>query len=211
MAVDDPVADLKRRSRRETRPVRAWWRDHELDSVPMPTCRKLVAAVIEEVPRQALAVLHQMRDQLRVTDLPLLARVAEPDPRPVVRLLANMLARDEGRAELAIALGRWRDDPHRAAACLALATIAPRGEQAFAGFVELALSVCATCVWSHVEGDQRAVGVLLGKLAEAAPTRVEAFVRRYARLMTRTCVRNAIAHLPARDELLALHRRATSI
>ena len=210
MAVDDPIADLKRRARRDRTPVKAWWRDHELADVPVATCRRIAAAVIDEVPLQGIAVLQQMKDDLRAQDLPLLAKIAAPDPRPVVKLISAMLARDDGRAELAIALGGWRDgpEPQRCAACLGLASLAPRGERAFAGFTALALSVCATVVWSHAPADQAAVGTLLGKLGGP---RVEAFVRRYARLMSRACVRTATAALPAREELLELHRRATSI
>ena len=205
-SIDDPTADLKKRARRargaELRTIaRAWWREHELERVPVASCRRI-------------AVLQLVGEQLRVADLPVLARVVEPEPRPIVRLLVVMLARDDGRAELAHAIGGWRDAPasaQRCAACLALASLGPRGEDAFAGFTTLALSVCATVVWSHVPDDQAAVGALLGKLAPAAPLRVDGFVRRYARLMSRPCVRAAVAKLAARDELLALHRRATSI
>ena len=196
---------------RLARTVRAWWRDHELDRVPMSTCRRIASTLVDDAPPLGIAVLQQLGDQLRVADLPLLARVAAPDPRPVVRLLVAMLARDDGRAELAHALGDWREGQARAVACHALASLAPQGETAFAGFTALALSVCATVVWSHAPADQAAVGALLGKLAGAAPTRVDAFVRRYARLMSRPCARAATARLPAREELLALHRRATSI
>lgn len=217
--IDDPTADLKKRARRAHGPelkaiARAWWREHELDRVPIASCRRIAAGLVDDSPGLALAVLGLLGEQLRVADLPLLARVVAPDPRPVARLLALMLARDDGRAELAHAIAGWRDAPvgaQRAAACLALASLAPRGDAAFAGFTQLALSVCATIVWSHDAGDQAAVGSLLGKLGVAAPMQVEAFVRRYARLMSRTCARVAVAKLPGRDELLAHHRRATSI
>ena len=211
---DDPVADLKQRARRDprvTRTVRGWWRDHELDRVPISTCRRIASTVIDEAPQLGLAVLQQMSEQLRVADLPMIGRVAPGKPRATARLLAAMLARSEGRAELAHALGNWREAPTRAIACTALASLAPQGETAFAGLTALVLGLCATVVWSHAPVDQVAVGALLGKLATAAPTRVDAFVRRYARLMSRACVRLAIAALPARDELIALHRRATSI
>ena len=218
-SIDDPTADLKKRARRargaELRTIaRAWWREHELERVPVASCRRIAVSLIDDAPALAIAVLQLVGEQLRVADLPVLARVVEPEPRPIVRLLVVMLARDDGRAELAHAIGGWRDAPasaQRCAACLALASLGPRGEDAFAGFTTLALSVCATVVWSHVPDDQAAVGALLGKLAPAAPLRVDGFVRRYARLMSRPCVRAAVAKLAARDELLALHRRATSI
>jgi hypothetical protein len=218
-AIDDPAADLRRRARRaqgaELKAIaRAWWRDHELGRVPVGSCRRIAAGLIDDSPALAIAVLQQLGEQLRVADLPLLARVAATDPRAIARLLALMLARDDGRAELAHAIADWRDAPtsaQRCAACGALASLAPRGDAAFAGFTALALSLCATIVWSHADDDQAAVGALLGKLAAAAPAHVDGFVRRYARLMSRPCARLAVAKLPARDELLAHHRRATSI
>ncbi len=211
-AIDDPVADLKKRARKDPRlgkTVRAWWRDHDLDRVPMSSCRRIAATLVDDSPVLGIAVLQLLGDQLRVADLPMIARLAEP--RPIVKLLSVMLARDDGRAELAHAIADWREGPQRACACHALASLAPQGDAAFAGFTALALGLCGTVVWSHVPADQAAVGALLGKLAHAAPTRVDAFVRRYARLMSRPCVRAATGKLAARDELLALHRRATSI
>lgn len=211
-SIDDPIADLKKRARRDPRTARtvhAWWHDHELDRMPVASCRRIAATLVEDSPALGIAMLELLCDQLRVADLPLLARLTER--RPIVRLLSSMLARDNGRAQLAHAIGDWREGPQRDLACLALASIAHDGDAAFAGFTALALSVCATVVWSHQPADQAAVGALLKRLARAAPPRVEAFVRRYARLMSRPCVRAATANLPARDELLALHRRATSI
>ena len=174
-AIDDPVADLKKRTRRDPRvgrAVRIWWREHELDRVPMATCRRIASALIDDAPRLGVAVLQQLSEQLRVADLPMIARVAPIDARTTVRLLSAMLARMEGRAELAHALADWREAPTRAVACHALASLAPHGETAFAGFTALALGVCATVVWSHAPVDQAAVGALLGKLAVASPTRV---------------------------------------
>ena len=191
-AIDDPIADLKKRARRDPRvgqTVRGWWRDHDLERVPIASCRRIAATLLEDSPALGIAMLQLLGDQLRVADLPLLARVTEP--RPIVRLLSRMLARDDGRAELAHAIGDWREGPRRDVACLALASLAPQGDAAFAGFTALALSVAATVVWSHAPDDQAAVGALLGKLAPVAATRVDAFVRRYARLMSRPCVRRA--------------------
>jgi 3-methyladenine DNA glycosylase AlkD len=68
-------------------------------------------------------------------------------------------------------------------------------------------------VWSPESLDQTAVGWLLRDLSRAEPTRVEAFVRRQARFMSRECVRQAIDKLPAarQQELLAHWKHATSL
>jgi hypothetical protein len=68
-------------------------------------------------------------------------------------------------------------------------------------------------VWSHERYDQTAVGQLLRELSRSEPSRVEMFVRRYARLMSRECVRAAVSTLTVaqRTALLAHHKRATTL
>ena len=91
--------------------------------------------------------------------------------------------------------------------------LAPHGDAALPGLAELVLAICATVVWSHESFDQTAVGWALRELSSADPAAVEAFFRRHALLMSKECARQAVAKLPpvARAELLAYHRRATSL
>ena len=81
------------------------------------------------------------------------------------------------------------------------------------GFAQLVFTVCSTIVWSPDRIDQTAVAWLLRELSRAEPTRVEAFVRRHARFMSREATRQAIEKLPVarQQELVAHWKRATSI
>jgi 3-methyladenine DNA glycosylase AlkD len=71
--------------------------------------------------------------------------------------------------------------------------------------------MCSAIVWSPDRIDQTAVGWLVRELSRAEPTRVEAFVRRHARLMSRECARLAVEKLANKQELLAAWKRATSL
>jgi hypothetical protein len=53
----------------------------------------------------------------------------------------------------------------------------------------------------------------LRELSRAEPTRVEAFVRRHARFMSRDCARHSIEKLPAarQQDLLDHWKRATTL
>jgi 3-methyladenine DNA glycosylase AlkD len=96
----------------------------------------------------------------------------------------------------------------RRAACVAFTAVAPQGD---AVIVQLIFTLCSTVVWSPESIDQTAVGWLMRELSRAEPTRVEAFVRRHARFMSRECVRQAVEKLPVarQHDLLAHWKRAT--
>jgi 3-methyladenine DNA glycosylase AlkD len=233
----DPVADLKRRCARQRGAsigkvracVRTWWTDHDFDKCPTAVGKRIALVLIEQRMTDdklaGIAILaEQLGDQLRVTDLPAFARLFEDEHLAdaivvdwfTSNVLVTMLARNAGRADMARHIARWRDAEttwQRRAACLAFLALAPQGDAALAGLVELALSITATVVWSHAPGDQTAVGMLLRELSRGEPVRVATFVRRYARLMSKACVRAAVSKLPAaqRTELLAHHKRATSL
>jgi CBS domain-containing protein len=70
-------------------------------------------------------------------------------------------------------------------------------------------ALCAAVVWSPGH-DQMAVGAALRELGRASPARVEAFVRKHARFMSKECARASVARLSAsvRAELIAHHKRA---
>lgn len=231
----DPIADLRRRLGRQSKPqakvraiIRAWWADHGFDEHPAAVGKRIALALLERRTHEdklaGILVLHELLgDQLRVADLSSFARlfaanhiadaaVADAFGR---RVLGALLARDAGRTETLRALAGWRAAEtvwQRRAACLALATVAPHGDQ-IPNLTETILVLCAAFVWSADPADQAAVGVVLRELARGEPICVEAFIRRYARFMSKACARQAIAKLPAssRAELLAHHRRATTI
>jgi 3-methyladenine DNA glycosylase AlkD len=233
----DPVADLKRRLTRQRDAsnaklracVRTWWADHDFDRCPTTVGKRVALVLIEQRltgdKLAGIAILaDRIGDQLRVTDLPAFARLFEDGHLAdaivvdwfTSQVLVTMLARAPGRADMARHLARWRDAAtpwQRRAACLAFLALAPAGDAALAGLVDLALSICATVVWSHEAADQAAVGLLLRELSRGEPTRVATFVRRHARLMSKPGVRVAVAKLSAalRTELLAHHKRATSL
>lgn len=230
----DPVADLKRRlARRQARQLRAcvrtWWSDHGLGDHPAAVGKRISVALIQQRPLElklaGILVLHELlADHLRATDLVMFERLFADgdlaDPAVVdgfaVRVLGTLLRRVRGRAEVARGLVAWRNaetSSQRRAACVALTALAPQGEAALPGLSLMIVTTCATIVWSHERLDQTAVGWLLRELSRAEPMRVDAFVQRYARLMSRECARLAVERLamPRRNELLAHHRRTTTL
>ena len=209
--------------------VHRWWKDHGLHDVPATINKRIAVALIEQPMIDAklagIVMLHElMGDQLRVTDLPVVAGLFEAghlEDWHVVdwfctKVLVTMLDREPGRPEVATEIARWRDASttwQRRAACVAFVKLAPQGDAALPNLVELALSICATVVWSLERFDQSAVGWLLRELSHAAPDRVEAFFRRYARLMSKDCARYVVSRFSPelRTELLAHHKRATTL
>lgn len=230
----DPVADLRRRlARRDNRSLRStvkrWWSDHELAEHPAAVGKRIAIALLEQKrtdgKHAAILVLDELlADHLRATDLPAFAAVFESgrlvDATLVddfsIKVLGTLLHRVRGRNEVARALAHWRHAEsawQRRAACVALTALAPQGDAALPGFAQLAFTVCSAVIWSPQRTDQTAVAWLLRELSRAEPTRVEAFVRRHARFMTREAMRQAIDRLaPTRQQdLLAHWKRATSL
>jgi len=232
----DPVADLHRRLRAaRTRTISTttrsliarWWSDHGLAEHPAAVGKRVALALLEQpaLPDQLAGILvleELLADHLRSTDLPafadLLARNRLTDETVVdafaVRVLGTLLHRVRGRSDVAQALARWRSAesaPQRRAACVAFTALAPQGDGALPNLTQLVFTVCAAVVWSPERSDQTAVGWLLRELSRAEPTRVEAFVRRHARFMSRECIQHAVERLPARQGLLAHWKRATSL
>jgi hypothetical protein len=231
----DPIADLRRRLGRQSKShakvraiVRAWWNDHGFADHPAAVGKRVAFALLErrtlEDKLAGIIVLHELiGDQLQASDLASFGRVfgARHLEDPVVvdvfghRVLGGLLEREAGRDRVIAGLAQWRVAEtcwQRRAACVALATLAPHGDT-IPGLTDAILLVCATVVWSHEAADQSAVGLVLRELSRAEPVCVEAFVRRYARFMSRPCARQAVTKLspPLRAELLAHHRRATTI
>ena len=225
----DPVADLRRRLAR--RPGKAtvlrWWDDHGLAAHPAAVGKRIAFALIEQRGADdklaGVLVLHELLgDQLRTADLAAFEKLFGPgllDDGAVVdafgvQVLGTLLLRVRGRADVARALATWRsaDSPwQRRAACAALTALAPQGDGALPGLAQLIFQMCSAIVWSPDRIDQTAVGWLLRELSRGEPTRVEAFVRRHARFMSRECARLAVEKLARKKELLDHWKRATSL
>jgi hypothetical protein len=232
----DPVADLSRRlaRRRPNAPgtalrtcVLRWWTDQGLAEHPTAVGKRIALALLEhrraDARQAGIVVLHELlADHLRASDLPafeaLFARGALADGSLVdsfgVKVLGTMLHRVRGRGEVARGIAAWRGGEtmwQRRAACVAFTAVAPQGDAALPGVTQLIFTLCSTVVWSPESIDQTAVGWLLRELSRAEPTRVEAFVRRHARFMSRECVRQAVEKLPGarQHDLLAYWKRAT--
>lgn len=234
----DPIADLRRRlrhraSRRVTGSLRAlvvrWWSDHALAEHPAAVGKRIALALLEHKPLEGklagiLVFEELLADHLRASDLPafadLFARGRLADGALVdafgVKVLGTLLHRVRGRSEVARGLASWRsaESPwQRRAACVAFTALAPQGDAALPGLAQMIFTLCGAVVWSPDRIDQTAVGWLLRELSRAEPTRVEAFVRRHARFMSRECARHAVDRLPAvrQQDLLAHWRRATTL
>jgi hypothetical protein len=230
----DPVADLRPRIRGRQgaalrKVVLRWWDDQELGEHPAAVGKRIALALLQHrtVADKTAGILvleELLADHLRTSDLPAFAALFEHhwlrDARVVdgfgMRVLGTLLRRVRGRAEAARALAQWRlagTRWQRRAACVGFTALAPQGDTALPGLTQLVFTVCSTVVWSADRVDQTAVGWLLCELSRGEPTRVEAFIRRHARFMSRECVRHAVGKLPAQRQqpLLAHWKRATTL
>ncbi len=235
MVARDPIADLHRRLGRGARPkakvraiVLAWWSDHGFADHPATVGKRIALALLErkaiEDKVAAIIVLGELLgDQLRTADLTSFARLfarRHLEDEVVVdafatTVLGALVEREPGRADAIRTLTQWRTADtvwQRRAMCIAFAKLAPHGDE-IAGITDAILLVCSTVVWSHEPLDQSAVGRVLRELARAEPVCVEAFFRRYARLMSKPCARLVAAAFPLtmRAELMTHHHRATTI
>jgi 3-methyladenine DNA glycosylase AlkD len=162
-----------------------------------------------KLQRTAIELIKtELASELRASDVAAFGTLLEcgiiSDLRVIDKLaldvLGALLERAAGRAEIVRELAGWRTSAsmgQRRAACVAFTVIAPQGDHALDGFVDVALTLCSACVWSIEPLDQTAVGWLLRELSRPEPSRVEAFVRRHARFMSRDCIREAIDQLSA--------------
>jgi 3-methyladenine DNA glycosylase AlkD len=228
----DPVADLRRRlPKRGRRSVRAvtlqWWRDQRLAEHPAVVGKRIALALVEQRSTELrnagiVALSELLAEDLRVGDVPAFGGLVEglTDGAVVdafaIKVLGTLLRRVHGRPDVARALAQWRlaeSAWQRRAACVAFTTLASRGDSALPGLPQLVFTLCSTVLWSRDRADQTAAGWLLRELSRAEPTRVEAFVRRHARFMSREAIRHAIEKLPAsrQEDLLAHWKRATTL
>ena len=195
-----------------------------------PTVGKRIALALIEQHGSAdklagIFVLHELLgDHLRATDLaalraavrmPAISRTARSSMRSACKVLGTLLQRVRGRAEVARALATWRnaDTPwQRRAACAAFTALAPHGDAALPGLAQLIFRCVPRSCGRPIGPIRPRSAGCLRELSRGEPTRVEAFVRRHARFMSRECARLAVEKLPRARRICSLHwKRATSL
>ena len=116
-----------------------------------------------------------------------------------VKVLAALIERD-GRP-MAEAIAAWRESKplwQRRAAAVALAPLAPGGDDNFEGFAELAIEVADANVRDDERSMQTSVGWLLRELSKRDPQAVRDFVIEHEGLLTREARRMALAKIEGR-------------
>jgi 3-methyladenine DNA glycosylase AlkD len=197
-----PMGDIRRC-------VHAWAADRALS--PAALRRAALELLRHPVAEEKLAGILIMQELLLPQgaldpdrDLPLIARVFDDGEISdwnttdwlCVRVLGPLIAaggRQAGEmiAEWAEAPGLWR----RRCAAVAFVPLAPAGEAAFPGMVDMVLAVCASNVHDPERFAQTGVGWVLRELSDAVPDRVHGFVVAHRDLMSREAVRMAAARL----------------
>jgi hypothetical protein len=190
--------------------------------------KKIAFVLLAQKPRclktAGIEVFHHQLAPLARSDLPAIERLFVDGHLAgetlvdlfAMQVLQPLLHYSHQRLEVVDVFASWRDADtvaQRRAALVALCALAAQGDTALPGLVRRVLAVCSTVVWSIEPGDQTAVGLLLHQLSHAEAARVDAFVRRHARFMSRACVRLSIERLPAarQQDLLAHWKRATTL
>ncbi len=119
-----------------------------------------------------------------------------------VKVLGRFVASGDDRRSRAEAIAGWRAATtlwQRRAAAVSFVNLAPRGEDFFAGFPDLLLTVCASNVVDPARFSQTSVGWLLRELSGAEPRRVQDFVDRHRGQMSREALKAATARLPKKS------------
>ena len=119
-----------------------------------------------------------------------------------VKVLGRLVERLADRRAAAETIADWRSaEPlwQRRAAAVSFVSLAPRGDDAYPGFVDLLLTVCATNVRDPARFSQTSVGWLLRELSRAEPERVERFVGEHEGHMSSEARRAALARLRPRS------------
>jgi len=115
-----------------------------------------------------------------------------------VKVLA-LLVGHEGVACARVVAG-WKTAPglwRRRASVVTFATLAPRGDDNFAGFTDLLLDSCAELVRDPARFAQTGVGWAQRELSRPEPDRVADFVARHSAELSAEARRSATAKLPA--------------
>lgn len=154
-----------------------------------------------------LLLAEHLLHELTAEDVPMLA---EPFRRRYigdwntcdwycVKVLGRLIASSDAPVDCARRIADWRIAPglwQRRAAAVSFVNLAPRGDEAFPGLVDVVLEVCASNVEDGARFSQSGVGWVLRELSRADPAGAAAFVHQHAGKMSREAVRMATARLP---------------
>lgn len=194
------------------RAVRDWSRDEALDALSPRDQKQLALELIgQRYSEDKLAGVLLLREHLLPAigthDLPSFARSFRAGHISdwnlcdwfSVKILAALIERD-GRP-MAEAIAAWtHSEPlwQRRAAAVALAPLAPRGDENFEGFVELAIEVANANARDDERFMQTSVGWLLRELSKHEPQTVRGFVSEHEGLLSREARRMALAKIEGR-------------
>jgi len=192
--------------------LRSWYTEEGLDDPPASDRKQLALDLLgESYSEDKLAGVLLLREhvlaELGVDDLPAFAaafgagHIADWGVSDwfSVKVLSALIERD-GRPT-AEAIAAWKkSEPlwQRRAAAVALAPLAPRGNDNFDGFVELSIEVARANVRDKERFMQTGVGWLLRELSKADPPMVQEFVREHDSLLSREARRMALAKIEGR-------------
>ncbi len=192
--------------------VRSWYAEEAIDDVPASDRKELALGLLaESYTEDKLAGVLLLREhilvELNVDDLPSFAAVFRAGHISdwsvcdwfSVKVLSALIERD-GRS-MAEAIAAWTESEplwQRRAAAVALAPLAPRGEENFEGFVELSLEIARANVRDEERYAQTSVGWLLREISKTDPSAVQGFVRDHESLLSREARRMALAKIEGR-------------
>jgi 3-methyladenine DNA glycosylase AlkD len=178
--------------------LRAWWREHHLDRLPLAARKRLAWALLRERHGEdkltgILALAEILLGALDRADLRALAALFDGGHLAdwnscdwlCVKVLGPFIAAGDGeeRVRRAKAIAAWRRAAspwRRRAAAVALVPLARERDLAFPGFADLALGVCEPLARSPEPFQQTAAAWLVRELHRTEPARARAFLAEHA-------------------------------
>lgn len=192
--------------------LREWWREEALDDLAVSERKRLALKLLAESYSEdklagVLLLGEHLLPEVNADDLPSFAAAFSSGHISdwnvcdwfSVKVLAALVERN-GRP-MAEAIAGWRTaEPlwQRRAAAVALAPLAPKGEENFEGFVEVAVTVAEANARDPERFLQTSVGWLVRELSKGQPGVVREFVADHADLLSREARRMALAKLEGR-------------
>jgi len=192
--------------------LRSWYTEESLDDLPASSRRQVALDLLaESYSEDKLAGVLLLREhilaELGAADLPSFAATFSAGHIGdwgicdwfSVKVLSALVERD-GRP-MAEAIATWTTSEalwQRRAAAVALAPLAPRGDEHFDGFGALSIEVARANVRDGARFMQTSVGWLLRELSKSNPSIVLGFVREHDSLLSREARRMALAKIEGR-------------
>jgi 3-methyladenine DNA glycosylase AlkD len=192
--------------------LRSWYAEEGLDDLPASSRSRVALDLLAESYSEdklagVLLLREHIRAELGVADLPSFAAAFRAGHIAdwgicdwfSVKVLSALIERDQ--RPMAKAIAAWRMSKplwQRRAAAVALAPLAPRGDQNFKGFVELSIEVARANVRDEARFMQTSVGWLLRELSKTNPSIVQEFVREHDSLLSREARHMALAKIEGR-------------